>query len=104
MITNCVCVQYVKSDELALSLFLHLSKTSDPRIGVVELSDGAKVGPAGTFTYYSLKKQAEFLGLTPCVEFEGFTLVYDCGDIMLAKAQPKYASDGSVSLYSTVEF
>ena len=98
------CTQYVKADAVCASLFEKVLKLSDKRVGLVEVVDGAKLGPAGTFTYYSLEKQAEFLGLTPCMEFEGFTLAYDGGDLVLAEAQPKLILAGSVSRHSTVEF
>ena len=98
------CTQCVKGDEQAVSLFAKLAKLSDKRVGLVEVGHGAKLGPAGTFTYYSLEKQAEFLGLTPCMEFEGFTLAYDGGDLVLAEAQPTSVLAGSVSQHSTVGF
>ena len=100
---NTRCTQYVKADAQAASLFGSIKKVRyDKRIGLVEVSDGAKLGPAGTFTYYSPRSQAEFLGLTPCTEFEGFTLALDGGDLVLAKAQPTSVSAGDVSHYSIV--
>ena len=104
MMTNNRYIQFVKSDKKAMSIFNSLEKTLDPRIGLIEVSNGAKLGPAGTFTYYSLEKQAKFMGLTPCNSFEGLTLVYDCGDLLLATAEPTYVEAGNVYQYGSVTF
>lgn len=104
MITNNRYIQFVKSDKKAMSIFNSLEKTLDPRIGVVEPEDGAKLGPSGTFVYYSLKKQAHFMGLTPCDSYEGFVLAYDEGDLLLSKAEPTYVEAGNIYRYGSVTF
>ena len=97
-------IQFVKSDEKAMSIFNSLEKNPDSRIGMVETENGAKLGPSGTFVYYSLEKQAQFMGLTPCNNFEGFVLAYDCGDLLLATAEPTYVEAGNVYRYGSVTF
>lgn len=104
MMTNNRYVQFITSDEKAMSIFNSLEKDSDSRIGFLETENGAKLGPSGTFVYYSLEKQAQFIGLTPCDSFEGLALVYDDGDLLLSTAEPTYVEVGNVSRYGRVTF
>lgn len=90
-------IQFISNNEKAMSIFNSIKKTSDSRMGIVETGNGAKLGPSRTFTCFSLASQAEFMGLTTCSTFEGFSLVYDGGDLILTTAEPTYVDDGSVT-------
>ena len=97
-------LQYVKSDENAIELFNNSMKTVNEKSAILNAHPGAIFSSHGSYDGVSLLKQAKSIGLTPCENFEGYTLYFNCGSILLRKEAPVSCTPGNVEMYGRVNF